>query len=106
MIDVPVAVYVLWIIGLVLVVLVVPVVVYFLHRLLQAGRHIERYTADMLTAGLGVAGNTQHIVALESTIQVATGILNTAGAINEHSAAIENLMVSRADARTGDGLTR
>ncbi len=102
MIDVPVAVYVLWIIGLVLV---VPIAVYLLHRLLQDGRNIQRYTAEMLTAGVGIAGNTQHIVALESTIQVATGILQTAGAIDQHSAAIENLLASRAGSM-GDGRTR
>jgi len=105
MLDVPGAVYVLWIIALVLVLLVVPIAVYFLHCLLSDGLHIKRYTAEMLTAGLGVAGNTQHIPALESTIQVATGILETAGAINEHSGAIENLLASRA-ASSGDGRTR
>lgn len=104
MIDVPVAVYVLWIIGLVLVVLMVPIAVYWLHRLLQAALHIKRYTAEMLTAGLGIAGNTQQIAALENTIQVATGILNTADAINEHTAAIENLLSSRA-ASMGDSHT-
>lgn len=102
MIDVPVAVYVLWIIGLVLVVLVVPIAVYLLQRLLQDGLQIKRYTAEMLTAGVGIAGNTQHIVALESTIQTATTMLNVAGAIDQHTEAIENLMASRA-ASTGDG---
>jgi len=105
MLDVPDAVYILWIIALVLVVLVVPIAVYHLHRLLQDGLHIKRYTAEMLTAGLGIAGNTQHITALESTIQVATGILETAGAIDQHSGAIENLLASRA-ASIGDGHMR
>ena len=105
MLDVPGAVYVIWIIALALVVLVVPIAVYYLHRLLHDGLHIKRYTAEMLTAGLGIAGNTQHISALENTIQVATGILKTAAAIDEHSAAIENLLKSRA-ASTSDGRTR
>ena len=105
MLDVPGAVYVLWIIALVLVLLVVPIAVYYLHRLLSDGLHIKRYTAEMLTAGLGIAGNTQHIPALESTIQVATEILGTAGAIDQHSGAIENLLASRA-ASSGDGRTR
>ena len=105
MLDVPDAVYVLWIIALVLVLLVIPIAVYYLHRLLQDGLHIKRYTAEMLTAGLGIAGNTQHITALESTIQVATGILETAGAIDQHSGAIENLLASRA-ASSGNGRTR
>ena len=105
MLGVPGAVYVLWIIALVLVVLVVPITVYFLHRLLRAGLHIKRYTAEMLTAGLGVAGNTQHISALEDTIAIAIGILQTAGAIDQHSGAIEKLLASRA-ASSGDGRTR
>ncbi|HLX56527.1 MAG TPA: hypothetical protein VKR83_05845 [Ktedonobacteraceae bacterium] len=105
MLDVPGAVYVLWIIALVVVLLVVPIAVYYLHRLLTDGLRIKRYTAEMLTAGLGIAGNTQHIVALEDTIQVATGILNRAGAINEHSGAIENLLASRA-ASMSDGHTQ
>jgi hypothetical protein len=105
MLDVPGAVYVLWIIALVLVVLVVPIAVYFLHRLLQTGLHIKRYTAEMLTAGLGIAGNTQHISALENTIQVASGMLETAGAIDQHSAAIENLLAGRA-ASVSDGRKR
>ncbi len=105
MLDVPGAVYVLWIIALVVVLLVVSIAVYYLHRLLSDGLRIKRYTAEMLTAGLGIAGNTQHIVALEDTIQVATGILNTAGAINEHSGAIENLLASRA-ASISDGHTQ
>jgi hypothetical protein len=95
MVDIPDAVYGLWITGLVLVLLVVPGVVYHLFLLLQTARQVEHYTADMLTAGLGIAGNTQHIAALESTIQVATGILNTAGAIDEHAGAIEHLLASR-----------
>lgn len=105
MLDVPGAVYVLWIIALVLVLLVVPIAVYYLHRLLTDGLRIKRYTAEMLTAGLGIAGNTQHISALEDTISVATGILTTAGAINEHSGAIENLLANRA-ASMSDGQAR
>lgn len=105
MANVPGAVYVLWIIALVLVLLVLPVVVYYLHRLLQDGLHIKRYTAEMLTAGLGIAGNTQHITALKSTIQVASGMLETAGAIDQHSGAIENLLASRASS-ISDGHTR
>jgi len=90
------AVYVLWIIALAVVVLLLPVVLYALSRLLQAALHIKRYTADMLTAGLGVAGNTKNIAALEDTIQTATTMLSVAGNIDQHSAAIENLLSSRA----------
>ncbi len=93
------AVYALWIIGLVVAALVLPVVVSLLHRLWLDAHHIERYVAESLTAGLGVAGNTQHISALKQTIEAATGILTTAGAINQHAEAIEQLLLSRAPGR-------
>lgn len=94
--DVPRVVYTLWIVGLVVAVLVIPVVVSLLHRLWRAAYHIERYAAETLRAGVGVAGNTEHIAALNQTIQAATGILDTAGAIDTHAAAIEKLLADRA----------
>lgn len=97
--EVPGAVYILWIIGLVMAVLVLPVVVSLLHRLWRGAHHIERYAAESLAAGLGIAGNTQHISALKQTIETATAILGTAGAIDQHTAAIEQLLTSRASRR-------
>jgi hypothetical protein len=93
--EAPGAVYTLWIIGLVVAAAVLPVVVALLHRLWLAAHHIEGYAAETLTAGLGIAGNTQHTSALRQTIETATGILGTAGAIDQHTAAIEQLLVSR-----------
>lgn len=93
--QVPGTVYTLWIVGLTVAAAVLPVVVVLLHRLWLAAHHIERYAAETLTAGLGIAGNTQHISALGQTIETATGILGTAGAIDQHTAAIEQLLVSR-----------
>jgi hypothetical protein len=99
MFNVPGAVYVLWIIGLVVVGLVLPVVVMLLHRLWWDARHIERYSAEALAAGLGIAGNTQHITALRGTIEIATGILSTAQAIDQHTAAIQQLLAGRSGKR-------
>jgi hypothetical protein len=95
--TVPSAVYVIWILVLVLAVFVIlPVTVLLLQRALNAARNIERYFAEMRDAGIGIANNTQHIVALDSTIQVAGQLLETAEAINEHAATIESALTSRA----------
>ena len=68
MLEVPRTVYTLWIIGLALAVLMLPVVVHLLHRLWRDASHIERYAAESLAAGIGIAGNTQHIAALQLTL--------------------------------------
>ena len=102
MFSVPGAVYTLWIIGLIVVVLVLPVVVYLLHRLWLCAHHIERYLAESLAAGLGIAKNTQHITALRETIETATAILGTAQAVDQHTAAIERVLAGRAGTRRGE----
>lgn len=97
--DVPGIVYVLWWITLIVaVVVILPLAVYLLQRTLTAARQIERYAGTALTAGVGVAGNTANIEALNSTIAVATGILGSAKAIEEHTGTIEAVL----DARAGE----
>ena len=64
---------------------------------LRASRNIERYFREMLEAGVGIAGNTEHIKALNSTIAVASNILNVAGDINNHSGALGGALKSRSD---------
>lgn len=99
--EIPLLVYILWWMLLAVAVLVVlPVVVYMLHRTLNAARGIEHYFATTLEAGLGVAGNTVNIAALEDTIAVAGGILETAAEIEQHAATIESAL----GARAGKGL--
>ena len=86
----------IWIATLAIIVLVVtPYVLYLCWRLVRAARNIERHFAVTLKAAVGIAGNTSHVKALEDTIGVASGMLETAGKIDAHSAAIENLLVSR-----------
>ena len=100
MIELPTAVYVIWWAPLIVaVVVVLPLAVYLLHRTLMAARQIERYSARALEAGLGIAGNTENIAALEGTITTATGILETARAIEEHTGAIEGALAARAEGR-------
>jgi hypothetical protein len=89
----------LWTILLAITLLViVPLVIYLLHRTWRAARGIERYFAEMATAGVGIAGNTEHIKALESTISVAGGILATAGGINTKAEIIKKTLLARAGA--------
>ena len=97
-VEVPTAVYTIWIIVLLVAVFIVlPVTVYLLQRTLNAARGIERYFAEMRDAGVGIAENTSHIQALDDTIAVATQILTTAAAIDEHTATIETVLTARAN---------
>ena len=101
---IPQAVYVIWAIVLAVAILIIlPVATYLLHRTYLAARSIERYFADMATAGVGIAENTGHIKALEDTIAVATTILSVAGNINEHSNTIKTSLASRASRASGNG---
>lgn len=96
-IEVPTAVYTIWIIVLAIAVFVIlPVAVYLLQRTLNAAQNIERYFAEMRDAGVGIAQNTGHITALDDTIGVATQILETAGSINEHTTIIKDVLSQRA----------
>ncbi len=95
-IVVPTAVYVIWIIMLVIAVLVIlPLVVYLLQRTLTAARNIERYLAEMRDAGVGIANNTHHIKDLDDTIAVATQLLSTAESIKAHTGAIGSALTER-----------
>lgn len=101
---VPQAVYVIWAILLaVAVFIVLPIVTYLLHRTMQAAQSIERYFADMATAGVGIAENTGHIKALEDTITVATKILSVAGNIDAHTQTIMTTLATRRSRNIGNG---
>jgi hypothetical protein len=92
----PGTVYVIWwAMVLVALVIVVPLAVYLLHRLWQAARSIERYTADALTAGLGIAENTAAISALDQTVRLGGELGAAAASIRQHSAAIETTLAGR-----------
>ncbi len=76
----PPLLYTIWWIGLIITLVVfVPTAVVLLHRTWVAARSIERYAADALSAAAGIAGNTQHITALDATISTASEMLQTAG---------------------------
>ena len=67
---------------------VVPIVVNLLSRALTASRNIERYTAEILDGGVGIATNTANVAALKETIAAAPTLLAGAESIERHAAAI------------------
>ena len=92
----PAAVYTLWIVVLAVALLLFPFIVRLLHKTLIAAKNIERYLKEMKEAGLGIAGNTEHITALNSTIDVAVDILDSAGKINANAETIKVTLAGRA----------
>lgn len=92
----PTAVAVIWWITLIVAtVVVLPLAWYLLHRVLLAARNIERYAAEALTAGAGIAQNTASIAALETTIKVAGQILEGAGKVAGSTEQIEQAFSHR-----------
>lgn len=86
----------LWILTLaVIVVFLTPLVVYMCWRLVRAARNIDRLFAVTHAAAAGVVEHTSHVKALEDTISVAGGMLDTAGRLDQHSGAVEALLISR-----------
>ena len=92
----PAIVYILWIVVLAVALILFPFIVRLLHKTLIAAKNIERYLKDMKEAGLGIAGNTEHITALNSTIDVAVDILDSAGKINTNAETIKVTLAGRA----------
>ena len=92
----PAIVNILWIVVLAVALILFPFIVRLLHKTLIAAKNIERYLKDMKEAGLGIAGNTEHITALNSTIDVAGDILDSAGKINTNAETIKGVMADRA----------
>ena len=90
------AVQILWAILLLVAVLLLPFIIRLLHKTLTAAKSIERYLKEMKEAGLGIAGNTEHIKALNSTIDVAVDILGSAGEINKNAETIKVTLADRA----------
>lgn len=93
----PTAIYAIWwTVQVVVVVVIVPLAIALLHRTLRAALSIRRYLAEMLEAGVGIAGNTSSITALKDTIRVAGSMVATAGSIKEHTGTIAAVLSQRA----------
>jgi hypothetical protein len=67
---------------------VVPTIVNLLRRALAAARNIERYTDEILTAGVGIAQNTASVAALKDTLAAAPLLLEGAGSIERHASTV------------------
>ena len=81
---------------LLVVVVIVPLAIVLLHRTLRAAMSIRRYLDEMLAAGVGIAGNTASVKALDDTIGVAGSMVTVAGNIKSHSGTIASVLSSRA----------
>lgn len=93
----PPAVRTLWWITLaVTVVAVVPLTIYLLHRLWQAARNIERYTAEALEAGGGIATNTASAAALENTAEAAGPLVERAVRVRDLTKQVADVLRHRA----------
>jgi len=93
----PPAVFAIWWAGLIVTLLVfVPLAVYYLNRTFLAALAIRQHAADALVAAAGIAGNTQNIAALDTTIGVAGQILGTAGNVAGKLDTIANVLAQRA----------
>ncbi len=80
----------------VIAIVIVPFAVGLLRRALKAARNIEGYLADMLTAGVGVAGNTAAVPALDQTIDRAVAMKPVADGIEAKTGAVAALLAKRA----------
>jgi hypothetical protein len=97
---IPDAVYTIWWIGLILTLAVfVPLAVYSLHRTWRSARSIQRYAAETLQAAAGIARNTANSKALDATIGVGTGMLNSTSAIGIKLDTVARVLEQRASGR-------
>ena len=92
------AAYLIWWVGLLVTLIVfVPLSVWLLHRTWVASCSIRRYAADALTAAAGIAGNTQHIPALDATIAVGSAMVGVAGQIASKLDTAATVLAQRAE---------
>jgi len=93
---IPDAVYTIWWIGLILtLVAFVPLAVYSLHRTWRSARSIQRYAAEALQAAAGIERNTRNVVALDTTITVATEILTVTGGVERKLDTVAGVLEER-----------
>ncbi len=92
----PTAVLALWWVALGLtLLLIVPVALYLLHRTWRAARNIQRYTAEALRAGAGIAAHTAQLTALDDTIAGAGPLLERTEAIQGLTAEVKEILLGR-----------
>lgn len=94
--NVPTTVISIWWGALVLTVLMVlPLAVYLLHRTLTAARQIEYNLAQARDAGAGIQRNTSEASQLNTTLEAAPVIIQSASNIEDGSEALTRTLASR-----------
>ena len=89
--------FAIWIVTLLIVALViVPLACIYLRRAIKAAWAIERNLADMLTAGVMIAGHTGAVPALDDTIKTAVAMKPVADSIEVKTKAVADLLAARA----------
>jgi len=73
-----------------------PLAVYWLHSLWRAAVSIRRYTHDGLAAARAIEANTASLTALNGSIDVATEVLQAAGAVAARLDALASALETRA----------
>lgn len=105
--DDPVVLTLWWITLGITVLVVVPLAIHLLHRTFEAARMIQRYTAETLAAGLGIAGNTAPAgEALDATIAAAVPIVERMGRLRGAAAGLEAILLARGGSRAERGGAR
>lgn len=100
--DIPTGVYVAWWTGLIVVVALVPLAIYLLHRTLLAALSIRRYLAEMEQAGARIAANTGAASALQHTRDGAGVLLSGAAELERHSGQLAEELTRRAQSPGGE----
>ncbi len=91
----------IWTITLaIVIVVIVPLAIVLLHRTFRAAWSIRIYLREMLRAGVGIAGNTASVSALNDTIKTAGVLVATAGSIKQHSGTVASVLSARASRGT------
>jgi hypothetical protein len=91
----PIVAVIWWVTLLGAIFAALPNLVAWLMRAFGAAREIEKYTADILDAAIGIKENTANAVALKETISVAPRLISSAKAIESHATSLESAMAAR-----------
>lgn len=95
--ELPTAVYIIWWLAIIIVVVaIVPLAVSLLRRTLAGAQSIQGYMEEMLAAGVQIAGHTSAVEALKDTIDTAGTMVGVAGNLKENSGEIVGILGERA----------
>jgi tRNA(Phe) wybutosine-synthesizing methylase Tyw3 len=99
MMEVPTAVYVIWIIVLVVAYAAVPVLLHVLTRILNAAKKIDRYAAETRVSSAGIKSHVSHAPALIETNKLLGAAHGVADEIGGEATTIVTALLQRAGAK-------